>query len=269
MAAGMCVPLLVYLSIVLLQRVSAGGAYCARTARARAAALGLDYPGVNGAPDLSRPPNNEMHPRSISQTYYYNEQAEIGPNLASYGQNHPGLRPLDDSIHKKAHPMSFTSLPRSYNPGHTTHQGLSFPRGRSAINHRSNFEQVNHVAPEASSQHNLVHLNPQGHSKPPSFVNNGHDLVVDESVPNSRGVYVSGPPLPHGRGRAPYQRVDSPGRAVPVLGSARFANKEHIRGPAVDKLSRKRSPARFAHRSINVRRLNQEKPFRRNLFKPM
>ncbi|XP_060905342.1 uncharacterized protein LOC132983118 [Labrus mixtus] len=278
----MSVPLLVCLSAVVLQCVSAGGVYCAKTARARAAALGLDYPGVHGAPGLYAPAHEEMQPRTMTQTSKNNghEVAETGHDMASFVQYQPGVRSLDDSLHEKAPPRSLEStfLPSHgiYDPEYPKLQGLTFPRGRSAINHRPNFEQVKHVAPEAPSRPDLLNLNSQGRSEPPSFVNSGYDLVVDESVPNRRGMYLSGPPLPRSKGRATYQRGDGPGGELPVLGSAGFPNKKPVRvktiqGPAVGKQKWKRFPVRFVrplHRSIHFKMLNQGIPSLRRSLKP-
>ncbi|XP_034553844.1 uncharacterized protein LOC117822969 [Notolabrus celidotus] len=253
----MHIPLLIFLSAVVLRCASAGGSYCAKTARARAAALGLDYPGTHGAPDFSGPPHNEMHPLTIAQSYLNNvgEMAETDPNMASYGQNQPGFRPLDERMRTQSQPRRFepTFLPSHgiYNPEYTPNQGLSFPRGRSVINHHSDFERVKHVAPRAPGRPDLVQLNPHSHNKPPTFVQNEHDLVVDESVPNRRGVSLSGPPLLQSRGRATNQRGYGLRRGAPMLGSAGFANKEHGRemssqGPVGRKLKRKRFPGRLS-----------------------
>ncbi|XP_074540080.1 uncharacterized protein LOC141801080 isoform X1 [Halichoeres trimaculatus] len=266
MVPGMHVPLLVFLSTAVLRCASAGGAYCAKTARARAAALGLDYPGTHGAPDLSGPPHNGMYPHTIPQSYLYNDGGivESDPNVASYRQNQPGFGPIDDRMYRQSHPMRFepTLLPSRdiYNPEYNPNQGPSFPRARSVINHHSDFEQVKHVAPRAPGRPDLVHLNPHSHNKPPQSVQNGHDLVGDESVPNRRGMSLSGPPLPQSRGRATYQRGYGPGRGVPVLGSAGLANKEHGREMNVSRLKKTRIPGRVSqplHRRINPKQLKR------------
>ncbi|CAJ1062716.1 uncharacterized protein LOC117822969 [Xyrichtys novacula] len=270
-------PLLVFLSAVVLQCASAGGVYCAKTARARAAALGLDYPGTHGAPDLYGPPHIGMHPRTMPESYPNNDGELSESSMASYRQNRPGFRPQDETIHIKSHPMRSESafLP-NYDPEYNPNQGLSFPRGRPVINHRSDFEQVKHVAPGAPGQPDLVHLNPQSHNKPPSFVRDRHDLVVDESVPNRHGVSLSGPPLPQSRGHATYQRGYGPVRGAPVLGSAGFTNREHSgemssRAPVGRKLKRKRFPGRLSQslrRRINAKRLMRGKRLPRHLTEP-
>ncbi|XP_044064402.1 uncharacterized protein LOC122881827 [Siniperca chuatsi] len=288
----MCVPLVVFLSAIVLHSVSAGGVYCAKTARARAAALGLDYPGVHGAPHLYGPAHHGMHPGTMPfrpQLYNNNDHefSETGPNMASYRQSQPGVRSLDDKIHKRAYPRSFESTyllnHGTYNPvqsEYTTDQVLSFPRGQSVINRKSNFEEVKHVAPptlsEAPGQPDLVNWDPQGRNKPLSFVYNAHDLVV-ESVPDRRP--SSGLPLPQSWGHGTYQRGLTGyglGREVPVLGSSRFTSKDPVRamtrqGPAVGRLNKIRFPVNLAqplHRSLSVKPFVQGYPVLRHLIKP-
>ena len=73
-----------------------------------------------------------------------------------------------------------------------------------------------------------MNWDPQGRSKSLSFVHSEHDLVVDDTVPNRRGMSLSGLPLPQSRGRGPYQRDLTgfgQGREVPVLASSSFPNK--------------------------------------------
>nr|XP_046256756.1 uncharacterized protein LOC124065413 [Scatophagus argus] len=295
-AAGMCVPLVVFLSSVVLRSVSAGGVYCAKTARARAAALGLDYPGVHGAPDLLGPAHHGMHTDTMPfspQSYNSNdlELAETESRLiTSSRQNQPGMRSLDDRRRKQAHPRvsesTFLLHHGPYNPvqsEYTTHRVLRLPRGQSVINRKSNFEEVKHVAPptltEAAGQSDLVNWNPQGRNKPLSFVHNEHDLVVDESVPNRRGVSLSGLPLPQSKGHGIYQRGLSGyglGNGVPVLGSSGFTSKDSVgamtgRGPTVRRLRRIRLPGSLPqplHRSMNVKQFVQGNPVLRHMTKP-
>ncbi|KAM7421259.1 hypothetical protein PAMA_015421 [Pampus argenteus] len=85
MTAGMVVLLLVFLSAVVLHSVAAGGVYCAKTARARAAAMGLDYPGVHGAPDLLGQAHVGMQPRTMPfRPHPYDSNP---PNMARYRPN--------------------------------------------------------------------------------------------------------------------------------------------------------------------------------------
>ncbi|TDH11520.1 hypothetical protein EPR50_G00061720 [Perca flavescens] len=212
MTAGMCVPLVVFLSAIVLHPVSAGGVYCAKTARARAAALGLDYPGVHGAPGLYGPAHHGMPPSRLPfrpQPYNnnYPQLDETESNMASYRQSQPEVRSLYDRTHKRAHPRSWH---RTYNPGqseYTTNQVLSLIRGWSVINRKPNFEEVKHVAPptqaEAPGQPELMNWPPKGRKNPFSFVHNEHDFGVDESVPNGRGIFLSGLPPKQGSWRLP------------------------------------------------------------------
>ncbi|XP_042280300.1 uncharacterized protein LOC122986677 [Thunnus albacares] len=285
----MFVPVVVFLSTVGLHSVAAGGVYCAKTARARAAAMGLDYPGVHGAPDLLGPAHLGMHRRTIWPLPYYNN----APNMAHYKQNQPAVSSLYDRTHKHADPRnaeSTTFLLRhgTYIPfqsEYTTNQRLSFPRGQSVSNHKSNFEEVKHVAPptraEAPGQSDPVNRDPQGRNKPLSFVYNEHDLVVDESVPNRHGMSLSALTLPQSRGHGAYQRGPGLtgyglGRKIPFFGSSRFSNKGHVsavtsQGPAVGRLERTRFPGHLAqalHRRLNVKQFVQGNPGLRRLIKP-
>lgn len=262
---------------------------------AHAAAKGLDYPGVHGAPDFYGPAHHGMHPRTMPfrpQPYNNNdgELAEAEPNMASYRQNQLGVRSPDDRMHKRARPgfseSTFLLSHGAYNPvqsEYTADQVFSLPRGQSVINRESNFEEVKHVAPltlaEARGQPDLVNRDPQGRNEPLSFVYNERDLVVDESVPNRRGMSLSGLPPPQSRGRGTYQRGLTgydPGREVPVLGSARSTNEGRVRamtsrGPAVARPERIRFPGRLAqplHRSLNVKQFVQGSPVLRHLTPP-
>ncbi|XP_042346673.1 uncharacterized protein LOC121946243 [Plectropomus leopardus] len=259
MTAGMRVPLWLLLSTLVLHSVSAGGVYCAETARARAAALGLDYPGVHGAPDLNGPVHyGRPHP-------YYNNDLELDePDMASYRH---GERSLHDSIHKQAHPRSWHGTYSPVQSEYTTDQVFSPPRGRSVINRKSNFEEVKHVAPptlaEARGQPDLVNWDPQGRNKPHSFVYNEHDLVVDESVPNRHGMSLSGLPLPRSRGHHRGPTGYSLGRDVAVVGSSGITDRDHVTamtGSAAGRRRRIRFPGRLAqplHRRLNVKPLFQ------------
>ncbi|XP_045899815.1 uncharacterized protein LOC123967684 [Micropterus dolomieu] len=294
----MFVASVVFLSVIVLQSVSAGGVYCAKTARARAAALGLDFPGVHGAPDLYGrqtvygPAHHGMYPSTVPfrpQLYYNSDRVKTELNTAPYRQSLLGVRSLDGRIHKQLHPRSSESSFRlshgTYNPvqsEYTTDQALSFPRGQSVINHQSNFE-VKHVAPptlsEAPGQPDSMNWYPQGRNKLHSFAYNDHDLVVDESVPNGRGMSLSRFYLPQSQVHSTYQRGLAGyglGRAVPVLDLYLFTNNGHARamtsqGAAVGKLTSNRFPARLAqrlHRNPKVKQFVQGNPAFRRLPEP-
>ncbi|XP_030606511.1 uncharacterized protein LOC115794939 isoform X2 [Archocentrus centrarchus] len=211
---------------IVLHSVSAGGAYCAKTARARAAALGLDYPGVHGAPDLSGPAHHGIPPHS-------HEWVETEPNMVSSQQNWPTF---DNMMHKEANLGISDGVILSHSPHrpvqsrHSTNLVHSFPRGQSVSNRESSFKEVKHFAlprlAEAPGQFAFVNGDPEGHS----FVYSERDVVVDDSVPNRHGTSLHALPVPQSWGHGAYQRgltAYGLGRNVPVLGSNRFLNKGH------------------------------------------
>lgn len=237
----------------------------------------MDYPGVHGAPDIYGPAHHGMHTGTMplrSEPYNDHELDVAEPIMVSYRQNQPGVISLDDGIHKQAHPWgsepTFLQSQSTYNPfqsEHTSDQVLGFPRGHSVINRKSNFEEVKHVAPPNLAE--ALGWDPQGRNKPLSFVYNEHDLVVDESVPNRRGVSLSGLSRPQSRGHAAYLRGlagQGPGRKVPALRSSGFTSKDHVRAmmsqrPAVSRLKRIRLPG------PTVKQFVQYKPIR-HMTKP-
>ncbi|CAB1429052.1 unnamed protein product [Pleuronectes platessa] len=280
MTAVMCVPLVVLLSVVLLHSVSAGGSYCAKTARARAAALGLDYPGVHGAPEFSGPAHHEVHPdtmplrpRPYEGSDRYLDEGE--PHVASHGPAQHQVGSFDEGAHQQAHPKSSESLMShgAYNPVQSEY--TSFPRGQAESNHNSNFEEVKHVAPptlfRASGQSDLANWDPQGRGGLLSFVDNKHNLVFDESAPNRRGMSLSGLPLPRSRGHGTYHRGLTgfgPSREVPVLASSHFPSKGHVRAminrsPAFGRQGKIRLPdhrLQSLHRNPGVKAFAQGNP---------
>ncbi|XP_013874034.1 uncharacterized protein LOC106524679 [Austrofundulus limnaeus] len=201
-----------FLSITVFHSVSAGGAYCAKTARARAAALGLEYPGVHGAPDLSAPVHH--HPTTFSYAPF------ADPNMDFRVYDQPRESPLD-IMYKQVDPRSFlqghgTSVPRSYN---------SFPRELLDRAPESSFEEVKHVAP---SLFGAMTLNPRSHMNSPPFVYTKHDLVVDESAPNRHGVPSSGLAPPQSRDHPADESSparNTQGRRVPLFHSSRLSSK--------------------------------------------
>lgn len=236
----------------------------------------MDYPGVHGAPDLYRPAHDGVHTSTLRS---HPGLAEAEAYVASNRRNRPGVRSLDVGPRSSAStlPLSHNSpVQREYTADHV----LRSPRGESVINRESDFEEVNHVAPptlaEAPGQPDLVKWDPQGRTKPLSFVYNHHDLVVDGSVPNRRGVSLRGLPLPRSlgyhRGLAGYRLS----REVPVLGSSGFTDKAHVRAmtgqaPAVSGPKRIRLPVHLAqplHRRLNVRQFVQGNPVLRRMTKP-
>ncbi|XP_032373384.1 uncharacterized protein LOC116690482 [Etheostoma spectabile] len=225
----MSVPLVIFLSAVVLHSVSAGGVYCAKTARARAAALGLNYPGVHGAPDLYGPTHHGMPPSMMPfrpQPYNnYPQLVRTDSNMVPYRQSPPDVRSLYYRTHKQAHPRSWHRTYSSVQSDYTPNKVLGLPRGWSDINRKNNFE-VKHVAPltqaKAPGQPELVDWPPK--------VQNEHDFGVDESVPNRHGMFLNG--MPQSRAHVAYQRGLTGyglGRGAPALGSSGMINKGHVR----------------------------------------
>lgn len=215
---------------------------------AHAAALGLEYPGVHRAARYG-PRTGEMPSGPQPYSHKDHRRAAVTPMLASYSENHPGDRSVDDRIHKQAHPRGSEST-------HLLSRGTSNrvqseytadpvprpPRGRSVIIRKSNFEEVKHatpaVLPAAPGQSDTVSWDPQGHPKPGSFVYREHDLAVDGSAPNRHGVFWSRFSLPQSKSRGPYHRDLTgygPGREAAAPGTAGSANRDHdpamSRGP--------------------------------------
>ncbi|KAK2844865.1 hypothetical protein Q5P01_011524 [Channa striata] len=264
----MCVLLVAFLSTVVLHSVSAGGSYCAKTARARAAALGLEYPGVHGAPDLHGAAHFRRHHSTNPLRPYFHgnydaELAETEPNMAYYRQGYPGVRSSDDRAHNQAHPprSESTFSYGTYDPvqrEHATKQVLGLPRGLPVRNRVSGFDEVKQDALPAwaAAPERLP------------FVYNEHDKVFDASVPNRHAMSLGALSPPQTRGYGAYQRGLTGygyGRAVPVLGFSHFNNQPHIsemnrRGPTFVRRARAWFPADYArlrHRNPNVKRFVQ------------
>ncbi|KAF3692180.1 hypothetical protein EXN66_Car007856 [Channa argus] len=266
----MAVLLVAFLSTVVLHSVSAGGAYCAKTARARAAALGLDYPGVRGAPDLHGAAPFRRHPSTVPlrPNLYGNydpDLAENEPNIPYYRPEYPGLRSSDGRAHKQAYPQTSESTFSygTYDPvqsEYATKQLLSFPRGLPVRNH----DEVKQVSPPTwASAPKLL-----------PFVYNEHDNVFDASVPNRHAMSFSSLALPQIRAYGANQRGltgHSLGRVAPVLGFSNFNNQPHIRamsrrGPMFVRWPRPWfSPdyAQLQQRNFNVKQFVQGNTFPR------
>lgn len=186
--------------------------------------------------------------------------AETEHYMASYRQ--PGRSPFDYAVHKQAHPRrsdSFLPSYATYKPSHSrrfaSDQMPSFPRGYSVNNRKSSFEEVKHIAlptpVEAFGQSDLVYWHPEGHTKPLPFVYNEHNLGVDKSTPNRRGMSLTGLPPHQSKGHGADQRGH--GRDVTVLGSSRIndggqASLMTSRGPASGSWKRISFPGHIAQR---------------------
>jgi len=188
--------------------------------------------------------------------------------------NDPGWGATEPNMaSNEGHPRSLHGAYRPVQTEYTTDQVRSLPRERSLIHRKSHFKQVKHVAPptlaEAPGHPDLVNRDPQGRNKPRSHVYNKHDLLVDESVPNRRGMSQS---MGHG---AHQRRFPGYGlrREFPVLSSYGIMNNGHIRAttsskPAVDRRKWIRFPGRLPqplHQRLNVKQYFQGNPVLRHL----
>lgn len=237
---------------------------------AHAAALGLEFPGdyhaANYGPRMAK---------MMSGPEPYNQErreAAVKPMMASYGENHPGVRSVDEGIHEQAHPRgSESTFPLSRgtsNQVQSQNAADPVPRppwGRPVINRKFNFQEVMHAAPPvlpaAPGQSNAASWDPQGQTQPGSFVYREGDLVVDESAPNRHGVFWSGFLLPQSQSQGLYRRDLTgygPGREAAAPGSAGSAKRGRIpamsRSPALDWMRR------FWVPSMNVKSFVQGYP---------
>lgn len=233
---------------------------------AHAAAMGLEFPGGYHAAQY-RPRTGKM--ASGSRPYSHDEHrwAAVEPMMAFYGENHPGVRSVDEGIHEQAHPRgSDPTFPLSRGTSNQVQSQYAAdpapwpPRGRPVINRKFNFQGVKHAAPSvlpaAPGQSSAASWDPQGQTQPGSFVHRDHDLVVDESAPNRLGVFWSGFSLPQSQGQGLYRRELTGyglGREVAAPGSAGSAERDRI-------LALSRSPALDWMRSIWVPSVNVQ-PF--------
>lgn len=140
--------------------------------------------------------------------------------MASHGQNHPGVKSVGDKVHKQAYPRGEEStLPLSRGTStsvqsqHTAGPVPRLPRGHLVINCNSYFEEVKPAAP---SRPNTASWDPQGQTKPGSFIFRQH-------APNRHGVFGSWFSLPQSWSHGLYRRGFTgygPGReaAVPRSG---------------------------------------------------
>lgn len=272
----MAVLLVVFLCTIV--SVSAGGVYCAKTARARAAALGLPYPGVHGAPDLYGSVQHRNPPGPHLHGNYDPELAETEPYMVYYRQNHPWERLLDDRAYRQAQPWSSESTFQlshgTYKPvqsEYASKQVLSIPR-KLVSNHQYTLKEVKHIAPptwaEAPGQHGFVNWNRQGLAKPPAY--REHKFAV-ESVPNGQATSMSGLPLLQSRGHSMYHGTQSGydlDRDVSVFGSSHLTNGRPVgaminQSPVFARWERVRFPGHLAQplqSRLDVKHFAQGKP---------
>lgn len=194
---------------------------------------------------------------SRPQPYNRNDHgwAAVRPLMASYGQNHPGVKSVGGRVHKQARPRgseSTLSLSRwTSNPTQSQYILDPVPRlpvRHSVINPQSYFEEVKPAAPPVlpatPGWPNAASWDPQGQTKPGSFLHYGHDLVDDRSGPNRHGVFQSKFPPPqswrHGpyqkglTGYGPQQEVGAPRSDVPAISRGPVQRMKRIWVPGMN-----------------------------------
>ncbi|XP_021417380.2 uncharacterized protein LOC110489123 [Oncorhynchus mykiss] len=149
----------IYLSVFLISSVFAGGSWCANTARARAAALGLDLPRTQFVPYHLRPTRH----RSFDpiKTHYENnygpKEAEFEPILPHNGEIQGDGYP-NDWAYGQVFPRGFQPKPSTLN-----HHGSDLSladssvshfvytqKGQFVSSHKLNFEQVKNSVPRSN-----------------------------------------------------------------------------------------------------------------------
>lgn len=200
--------------------------------------MGLEFPGGYHAAHY-RPRTGKM--ASGPQPYGHEEHRGdvVKPMMASYGENHPGVRSAAEEIHEQVYPRGSESFPLSRGTSNQVQSQYAAdpapwpPRRRPVINRKFNFQGVKHAAPSvlpaAPGQSTAARRDPQGRIQPSSFVYHEHDLV--ESAPNRHGVFWSGFSLPQSQGQGLYRRDltgYSPRREVAAPGSAGSAERDRI-----------------------------------------
>ncbi|KAK0131482.1 Granulocyte colony-stimulating factor receptor [Merluccius polli] len=158
---------------VTLDPAAAGGIYCAKTARARAAALGLDYPGIHGAPGLDDTGQYGVHDHPPGSYLHDNHRYQPGIEAGQYD-------PDGDAMHLG--PPAYGHLPHHHHhhhppPPRTTKSEYTPPASSLTYdpvwNHGGDVEQFEYVTPD-----------PQGSST---------DGLEENGVKVARGLVRSSP----------------------------------------------------------------------------
>ncbi|KAJ7985230.1 hypothetical protein DPEC_G00349930 [Dallia pectoralis] len=229
--------MLILLSVVSIGCVSAGGSWCAKTARARATAMGLDLPKNQFIPySLQSTPHGSHDPR---ETHYKNKDGfrvaeQVSPSDWDYGQVFTrGVQPNPSrQNHRASKPQLADSI------------GNYARRYRDELNgHLPDFSQV-----KKSPQPEAMVLGPSEYSDR----GNGRDYYIPNSLARRRdpvdfqpgssrqtssGLYSrlrSGGPFSYGKGLLPVQRQFSPygpGRSRSIVpGSFPLSETGHFGG---------------------------------------
>lgn len=199
---------------------------------ARAAALGLEYPGIYGAPDLSSPAAGLMH----SKTFSFDNPAAAEPNTNSYRDIQVVGAPFDPTLYRQVLPRASGGFQLSHDPylqasrRHLADQMPHFSQGQFFGEPESSMEAVGHIAPptlaEAPSRPYLATWHPQGHRGLLLSVHNERNPPGEKYAPQKRGLPYAGLSSLLSRIHASYHGGINPERAVPIPRSARLSHRK-------------------------------------------
>lgn len=227
---------MIHLSAAWLHCVSAGGAYCANSARARAAFLGLKFPGAYGAPDLSGPP---PYPALYPQASHHHQ----------FFQNNPQPPATDYNLLYNL-PKEFPHFQPAGHGGlvQTNPLRLSGLSGGEPLNNRQlNFAQVKRVVgplmqTRPPGQTDFEDWASESHRKKLQFASNGRDAAADAIVPNRPGMSgLSGHFQPLSRSYSfyhmPYPVGAKPGVVYPAMGTRGRPLRGHSAWPGYGRVN--------------------------------
>ncbi|XP_035606601.1 uncharacterized protein LOC118367346 [Oncorhynchus keta] len=199
----------IYLSSLLIGSVFAGGSWCANTARARAAALGLVLPRTQFVPSSLRPTRHRsFDPR---KTHYENndgpKEAEFEPSLLRNSKIQGDGYPTDWA-YGQVFARGFQ--PKPYSPNYhgsdpsladsSVSHSVYTPKGELVSSHKPNFEQVKNSAPRS----NVMVAPGQFEYSDKVDIRNYYKPVVVQPFPSRRRTTQSVVPRPQSRGAVPY-----------------------------------------------------------------
>ncbi|CAL8288465.1 unnamed protein product [Merluccius merluccius] len=220
----------------MLKPAAAGGIYCAKTARARAAALGLDYPGIHGAPGLDDTGQYGVHDYLPGSYRHDNRRYQPGIEAGQYNPDgdakHLGPPAYGHLPHHHHHPP----LPRTTKSEYT-------PPASALIydpvwTHGGDGEQFEYVTPDpqGSSTDDLEENGVKGQDRARSgaFSAEGRDRSTGASDPASRDPYVGGYPRRRGISPRAYrnQRRKGSSRLTPRGGASSVIGRHPSEGRA-------------------------------------
>ncbi|CAB1333558.1 unnamed protein product [Coregonus sp. 'balchen'] len=189
----------IYLSVLLIGCVIAGGSWCAKMARARAAAMGLDLPRTQFVPYHLRPTRhgktteNNDGPKEAEFQHNGKIQGDGYPSDWAYEQVFPrGFQPKPSTLN---HYGSDPSLADS-SVSHSSHT----PRGEFISSHKPNFDQVKNSAPRP----NVMVAPGQFEYSEKVDIRGYYKPIVVQPVPSRHGIAQSGVSRPQDYGAVPY-----------------------------------------------------------------